>query len=168
MLVRRVGRPPRAFRPASEWDLLVREFDDGADEAIALLRHEVLTLGAIPLHPDGDRITTHDPVPLVCDNERSREAPKPKPVPRPLRPLRPRRPPRSPWRPMWRWPDCIFVPDEPPPPWTPPPPPELEPLPLTFRWRLKDGIWITQADVEEYWERRLQRKNTRVLDWSIT
>ena len=65
--------------PALSIDLLDEVFDDGADDAIALLMHEILVHGTVPIHPDGDRITTYDPVPLCGDDDRYREDPRPEP-----------------------------------------------------------------------------------------
>jgi hypothetical protein len=67
----------RHYLPAPP-DLLVEDFDEGEDEALALLEHEAATLGCIPLHPDEDR-KNYDPVPLQGGDDRLRWKHKPKP-----------------------------------------------------------------------------------------
>ena len=67
----------RHYLPAPP-DLLVEDFDEGEDEALALLEHEAATLGCCPLHPDEDR-KNYDPVPLQGGDDRLRWEHKPKP-----------------------------------------------------------------------------------------
>ena len=135
MLVHRRGRPRREFEPGrlAHPEFVDDDFDAGAEDAIALLSHEILMHGAAPLHPDGDRITTYDPVPLVGDNDRDRSGPTyAEKV--------------ADARAKWRLP-----PPKPEPPKPKPWPTIVEWLPADFQWLLDDDKRISQAEIERFW-----------------
>ena len=176
MLVIRRGRPRRdnPEKPGPAWEVVDPDFDDGADEAIALLRYEIETHGAAPLHPDDNRITTYDPVPLCAGDDRKREEPKtkrqkgptederraaeqiitwlaavaPRPVTIEERQVAPRLPqkPRSGSR-------AKYLGE-----------PIVELLPAGFKWLLDNGHCISQAEVERFWiEHRLRNFAFRTI-----
>jgi hypothetical protein len=153
----------RHYLPAPP-DLLDEDFDEGEDEALAVLEHEVSTLGCVPLHPDEDRITTYDPVPLQADDERYRQ-----PVPLPIRED------IGPWRaPQPGGPGTIRYPPPPVPLYSdviawlvdklPPPAariPIVSPipgLPPEFRWLVGEDQWLTQDEVVAFWVARQKRE----------
>lgn len=135
-------------------------FDDGDDVVVDYLVAQVRQHGAIALHPDGDRITHYDPVPLHGDNGRRRE---PKPLP-PL-PLHkgPTKDERRAAEQMITWLDSVA-----PRPFTIEerqaahrPPKNLRPrnweepivewLPADFQWMLDGNQRISQAAIEQFW-----------------
>jgi hypothetical protein len=162
-------------------------WDDGADVAIGLLAHEILTTGATPLNPDANRITTYDPVPLISrDDPEQAERRKQK---RELSERLERRrlaqmvPPA--WQPQayvkvgerWLKPEHLVMEllsrprpaPEPPPvtrPQTPIEPVEpLPPLPLGFLWLLDDDKRISQGSIEAFWAERRRRDFRRDNFW---
>ena len=152
----------------SEAVLLDEDFDDGEEDALALIEHEAATLGCVPLHPDEDRITTYDPVPLNGGDDRRRWEHKPKPwrAPRPGGPGTIRYPPP---------PDDMVI------AWMQRPGVEIElppvvkkaigevaakleavaPIPrlaVDFSWLVAEGKVLTQGQVEAFWFARQDRK----------
>ena len=134
-IVQRRGRQKNITQEfwSGSCDLLDHDFDDGADDAIALIQHEIEMHGAVPLHPDDNRNTTYDPVPLIGDDGRDRNGPTyAEKV--------------ADARAKWRLP-----PPKPEPPKTKPWPTIVEWLPADFQWLLDDDKRISQAEVEQFW-----------------
>ena len=167
-IVQRRGRQKNITQEfwSGSFDLLDHDFDDGTDDAIALIRHEIEMHGVAPLHPDDNRITTYDPVPLVGDNGRDRNGPS-------------HAEKVADARAKWRLPPPKLEPPQPADQviaWLqhgsteeeqratarhvtkqPKPKPIVEWLPGNFKWLLDDDKRISQAEIERFWiEHRLR------------
>jgi hypothetical protein len=126
--------------------LLDPDFDDGDEDTLALLCHEIDAHGACPLHPDGDRITTYDPVPLAGDDGRKRHEQKPEPKPEP--------PPQE--LPPANDEFVAWLKERLPPLMRPE---RLLPaLPPEFPWLVGEDQRITQGQVVAFWRARQKRE----------
>lgn len=157
MTARAFGKRKRTRLPdymIGSYLLLDPDFDDGGEDAVALLCHEIDAHGACPLHPDGNRITTYDPVPLAGDDGRGRPEQKPKP-PR-ARPGR-RRLPQE--RPPANDEFVAWLEERLPPPWLVVASDRLLPaLPPGFPWLVGEDQRITQGQVVAFWRARQKRE----------
>lgn len=173
-------RDRRRLWVPSEAVLLDEDFDDGEDEALALIEHEAATLGCVPLHPDEDR-KSYDPVPLEGGDDRRRWEHKPKPWRAPPGPTEAERDAARRWSTSpRRWietqeeADLEIA-------WMQRPGVEIElppvvkkaigevaakleavaPIPrlaVDFSWLVAEGKVLTQGQVEAFWFARQDRK----------